>query len=228
VAFVEAARSIGPKLNSKANIARIATLTGLTRVEVSRVLRGDRSIQRRDDELNRATKVAVGWKTDKTYLDKKLRPRRLKFSDSETGFDQLVRKYSGDIPARAMLAEMMRLGLVAQDHAGLISLVRKTPALPPSAIKAIGAIAPWVNLVADAGSSLAANAMSSQTQQIKIHFDSHSEVIAAVRELAGRQRSFVAGIQQLGTRPGRSGKYAVTVSVAVATTRPSRSVRKNK
>jgi hypothetical protein len=228
VAFVDAARSIGPKLNSKANIARIAALTGLTRVEVSRILRGNQSALRDEGQLNRATKVAVGWQTDRAYLDKKNKPRPLKYSNSDTGFGQLVRKYSGDIPARAMLAEMLRLGLVTQSSEGLVSLIRKTPVLPSSTISTIGAIAPWVKFLANADNSLSATAMSSQTQQIKIHFDSLPEVFAASRELVDRQRSFVAGIQQLGTRPRQSGKYEVSISVAVATTRPSRPRRKKK
>jgi hypothetical protein len=228
IAFVDAARALGPKRNSKVNIARVATLTGLTRVEVSRILREDRSIPTGDDQLNRATRVAIGWQSDPAYLNRSKRPRPLQFSARSGGFGQLVRKYSGDIPARAMLTEMSRLGLVTLDNSGLISLIRDIPALPPSTIATISAIAPWVNLVADAGGSLASNAMSSHAQQIRIYFNSLSEVIAASRDLQSRQRSFVAGIQQLGTTHRKIGNYEVTVSVAVATTRPLRSNQKKK
>lgn len=222
-AFVDAARSIGPKLNSKANIARIAALTGLTRVDVSRVLKSGGSVPVEDDQLNRATRVAIGWRTDRLYLDKRKNPRRLPISSTGIGFNHLVRKYSGDIPVRAMLAEMLRLGLVSQSNSGLVTLKRDTPALPPHAVAAIDAIAPWVSLVADTGRSLASSSMTSEAQQVKLHFISMSEVIAATRELRSRQRSFVAGIQQLGTRRQQTGAYEVTVSVAVATTRPTRS-----
>jgi len=127
-----------------------------------------------------------------------------------------------------MLSEMMRLGLVTRSSAGMISLIRNTPALPPSTVSTIGAITPWVNFVSDAGSSTNATGMVSKAHQIKIYFDSISEAMAAVRELDLRQRTFVAGIQQLGTRNKPRGSHEVTVSVAVATTRPSRSTRKKR
>jgi hypothetical protein len=228
IAFVDAARSIGTKLNAKANIARIAALTGLTRVEVSRILKSDRSLRLRDDQLNRTSRVAAGWLTDKSYLDRNSRPRALPFSGSRIGFVNLVKKYSGDIPARAMLSEMLRLGLVARSSSGMISLIRNTPELPSSAVSTIGAISPWVSFVADAGNSLASRDMASQTQQVRIHFNSISETIAAARELDIRRRSFVAGIQELGTKNKSSGDFDLTVSVAVATTKPTRSVRKKK
>jgi len=125
-----------------------------------------------------------------------------------------------------MLEEMTRLGLVTRDDSGMISLVRNIPELPPSTVATVGAIAPWVNLVASADSAHSTKDVASHTQQMKIYFNSLSEVIAAARELGVRQRSFVAGIQQLGTRTKLTGDYEVTVSVAVATTRPSRSSRK--
>jgi hypothetical protein len=125
-----------------------------------------------------------------------------------------------------MLAEMMRLGLVTRSSAGTISLIRNAPVLPALAVSTVGAIAPWVNFVAEASSSVASTEVSSQAQQIKIYFNSLSEVMAAARELAARQRSFAAGIQQLGTTSKLRGAYEVTVSVAVATMRPSRSTRK--
>lgn len=228
IAFVDAARSIGSKLNAKANIARIAALTGLTRVEVSRILKADRSKLFIDDQLNRTSRVTAGWQTDKNFLDRNGKPLVLPFLAPRTGFSNLVRKYSGDIPARAMLSEMTRLGLVARSNSGMISLVRNTPALPPSTLSAIGAIAPWVSLVADGGGAHASRAMASQAQQVKIHFNSLSEVIAAARELEMRRRSFVAGIQQLGTRSKPNRDFEVTVSVALATTRPIRSQRKKK
>jgi hypothetical protein len=155
------------------------------------------------------------------YLDRRGRPRRLKFSEAGIEFLHLVKKYSGDIPARAMLEEMMRLGLVTQSDSGTISLIRNVPELPVSAVATVGAIAPWVNLVAQAGGDRSSKQMTSHTQQISVFFKSLSEVMAAVRELDSRQRSFVAGIQQLGTSTKQTGECEVTVSVAVATTRPS-------
>jgi hypothetical protein len=229
LAFIDAAKSLAPNPGAKANIARIAALTGLTRVEVSRLLRADRSNPFAiDDHLNRATRVAFGWRTDKTFLTRSNRPRALLLSRAKGGFSQLVRKYSGDIPARAILVEMVRLGLVKRRRSGLVSLVKQTPTLPRITIEAIRAISPWVDLLSDSRNVPSAGALTSDTQHIKIHFDSLSEVLAAVRELKSRQRSFVSGLQQLGTRMKESGAYEISISVAVATAKPLRSARRTK
>ena len=229
LAFVDAAKSIRPNPKAKANIARIAALTGLTRVEVSRLLRTDRSTPFAiHDHLNRATRVAFGWRTDKVFIGRSNKPRPLPLLAAKGGFSDLVKKYSGDIPARAMLVEMTRLGLVNQSRPGVITLMRDTPSLPRSTIEAIRAISPWVDLLADPGNSPTASALTSDTQHIRIHFDSLSEVLAALRELKSRQRSFVAGLQQLGTKVKSAGSYEIAISVAVATAKPRRSTRRKK
>jgi hypothetical protein len=228
-AFIDAAKLLVPKPGPKANIARIAALTGLTRVEVSRLLRADRTNPFAiDAHLNRATRVAFGWCTDKAFLTRSSKPRPLLLSRSKGGFTQLVKKYSGDIPARAILVEMIRLGLVKRHSSGLVSLVKHTPALPRTTIEAIRAIPPWVDLLSDAITTSSTSALTSDTQQIRIHFDSLSEVLAAVRELKSRQRSFVAGLQQLGTRIKEEGAYEISISVAVATAKSLRSARRMK
>jgi hypothetical protein len=229
LAFIDAAKSLAPNPEGKANIARIAALTGLTRVEVSRLLRADRANPFAiNDHLNRATRVAFGWRTDKAFLTRSNRPRSLFLSSAKGGFFQLVKKYSGDIPARAILMEMVRLGLVKRPKTGLVSLVKQTPPLPRTTIEAIRAIAPWVDLLSDSRNVPSAGALTSDTQHIKVHFDSLSEVLAAVRELKSRQRSFVSGLQQLGTRMEEGGAYEISISVAVATAKPLRSARRMK
>jgi uncharacterized protein DUF6502 len=227
LAFIDAAKSVPSNPSAKANIARIAALTGLTRVEVSRLLRADRSSPfASDDHLNRATRVASGWRTDKAFIGRSKKPRALSVQAAKGGFSELVKKYSGDIPARAMLVEMIRLGLVNQSRTGLVTLMRDTPSLSRSTIEAIRAISPWVDLLATSGNVPATSALTSDTQQIRIHFDSISEVLAALRELKSRQRSFVAGLQQLGTKVESAGAYEIAISVAIATAKPLRSTRR--
>jgi len=220
-AFVDAARSIVGNVASRASIARIATLTGLTRLEVSRLLTVDyQHPLGSEDKLNRASRVAIGWSTDELFLDSRRKPKSLAFKTSRGGFAQLVKKYSGDIPARAMLMEMSRLGLVKSSKSGVVSLVRATPSLPKSTFAAIRAISPWVNLVAESGNSTHSNVLASSALQKKIHFASISEANAAARELETRWNAFAASIQQLATSERRTTAYEVTVTIALATGTP--------
>jgi hypothetical protein len=224
LAFIDAAKALVPTSGAKTSIARIAALTGLTRVEVSRLQKADRSkpfeVQ---DHLNRATRVAFGWSTDSAFLTSANRPRALSLSSSKGGFAQLVKKYSGDIPARPILVEMVRLGLVKQYPSGVVRLIKQSPTLPRITIEAMRAISPWVHLLSASRDAESASAISSETQRIEVHFNSHSEVLAAVRELKSRHRSFVYGLQQLGTTSQGRGAYGVLISTAIATAKPLRS-----
>jgi len=223
LAFVDAAKSIVGNVASRASIARIATLTGLTRLEVSRLLSVDpMNLLDADDKLNRASRVAIGWSTDDAFLNERRKPKPLPFKMSRGSFSHLVKKYSGDIPARAMLTEMTRLGLVTSTRSGLVSLIRATPSLPRSTFAAIRAISPWVNLVAEGVNSADSNVLVSTAQQKRVHFASISEAKAAARELDLRWNAFAASIQQLATSEKRSGAYEVIVSIALATGRPQR------
>jgi len=229
LAFVDAAKGVVGNVTSRASIARIAALTGLTRLEVSRLLRVDyTSLLVSDDKLNRASRVVIGWSTDDEFLDKRRKPKLLPLKTSRGSFAQLVKKYSGDIPARAMLMEMTRLGLVKTTSSGTVSLVRARPHLPKSTFSAIRAISPWVNLVAEVGNSTSPNVLASSAQQEKIHFASISEANAAARELETRWNAFAASIRQLGTSDKRSGAFEMIVSLALATGRPQPRTQRKK
>jgi hypothetical protein len=97
----------------KQTVSRIAVLTGLSRKEVKRVS----ELAEPDDldaanRYNRAVRVINGWRNDFLYLDSNGDPKELYFENEEFNFSSLVKAYSGDMPARAMLDEMLRTGAV--------------------------------------------------------------------------------------------------------------------
>ncbi|OED36783.1 hypothetical protein AB833_25560 [Chromatiales bacterium (ex Bugula neritina AB1)] len=101
------------------SVSRIAVVTGINRKEVKRVL--DEGCQDSDrPESNRAARVVKGWIRDEAYRDQNGKPRALCWGagDNENSFEDLVKKYSGDIPARSILDEMIRLGaaILTQDN----------------------------------------------------------------------------------------------------------------
>src|SRR5688572_29817982 len=124
LAFVNAAKALDdddPK--SKISIARIAAVTGLTRIEVSQLLRSEaRKGYPASEPLNRAERVAIGWQGDNDYCDSRGFPLALPFASAGRSFSRLVKKYSGDIPARAMLIEMKRLRMVRHDSSDTVRL----------------------------------------------------------------------------------------------------------
>jgi hypothetical protein len=97
----------------KQTSSRVAVLTGLSRKEVKRVSElpeeGDLDVS---DRYNRAVRVINGWRKDFIYLDRNGRPKELYFEKGEHNFSTIVKAYSGDIPPRAMLDEMIRTGVV--------------------------------------------------------------------------------------------------------------------
>ena len=98
----------------KQSISRVALLTGLTRKEVLRVKRhvtpGDPVIS---EKQNRAARVVSGWVRDPLFHDTEKQPAILPFDgEKKSSFTALVRTFSGDIPPRAILDELVRVGVV--------------------------------------------------------------------------------------------------------------------
>lgn len=108
----------------KQTVSRVSIITGLTRKEVSRL----QKIETPDDsaiahQYNRAARVISGWLRDSQFHDKKGHPANLHFDKGKNSFSQLVKKHSGDIPPRAILDELIRVGTVAMDEKEKVCLM---------------------------------------------------------------------------------------------------------
>lgn len=106
----------------KPSVSRASILSGLTRKEVQRLLLAppldDASTGER---RNRAARVLTGWLRDADFLDGRGQPRPLEV-EGEHGFAALVRRHSGDMPTRAVLDELLRVGAVERLPDGQIAL----------------------------------------------------------------------------------------------------------
>jgi hypothetical protein len=124
--YVDVAKSDYPLPNRKQSISRISTLTGIYRREVSRLLElPDIDDSEITGKHNRAERVIGGWLHDSEYSDAEGRPRDLTIEGDEPCFTHLVRKYSGDIPVRAILDELLRVGAVEMSEAGRVHLLSR-------------------------------------------------------------------------------------------------------
>jgi hypothetical protein len=125
-AFVDAARHEFALPGRKASTSRVALLTGLTRKDVQRL--SDEAPSEGDDtgaQYNRAAKVIAGWVRDPAFHDGPGAPGDLPFDGGNKSFSELVRLYSGDVPPRAVLDELLRVGAVERDATGRIQLLTR-------------------------------------------------------------------------------------------------------
>ena len=110
----------------KASISRVAILTGLTRKEVQAILAlPERQQGHYDEGYNRAARVITGWLRDADFGDGKGHPAPLPMSGKRTSFTALVKRYSGDIPVRALFDELVRVGAVKRLKDGRVGLVSR-------------------------------------------------------------------------------------------------------
>jgi hypothetical protein len=110
----------------KQTVSRISVITGLSRKEVSRVQQGEAP----DDsavshQYNRAARVITGWNHDAAFSDIGGIPLVLPFDGDVPSFGELVKQYSGDMPARAVLDELLRVGAVEQNSDGRLRLLAR-------------------------------------------------------------------------------------------------------
>ncbi|MEW8505686.1 MAG: DUF6502 family protein [Candidatus Thiodiazotropha sp.] len=108
----------------KQTVSRVSVITGLTRKEVSRL----KKIDTPDNsaiahQYNRAARVISGWLRDPRFQTKKGAPAALYFDKGVASFSTLVKEHSGDVPPRAIYDELMRVGTIAKDESGKITLL---------------------------------------------------------------------------------------------------------
>lgn len=96
----------------KQTVSRAAALTGMTRKEVKRLVEmddtGDPGTHQR---FNRAIRVISGWTSDRRFVDAEKKPRALPL-EGKNSFADLVKDYSGDMLAPAMLSVLEAAGTV--------------------------------------------------------------------------------------------------------------------
>jgi len=108
----------------KPTLSRASILTGLTRKDVTR-LAAEAAPERAaaDEGYNRAARVLTGWARDADFHGRDGRPLALPVQDGARSFFELVRRHSGDMPARAVLDELLRVGAVREREDGRLELV---------------------------------------------------------------------------------------------------------
>ena len=124
--YVEVANAEFGIAGKKQTTSRIAILTGLTRKEVQRLLAQSPDTEPVSaKEYHRASRVITGWVRDPDFGNGKGHPHPLRMEGKRASFSTLVKRYSGDIPIRAMADELLRVGAVKQLKDGRICLLSR-------------------------------------------------------------------------------------------------------
>lgn len=121
--YVDVARQDFGIDRRKQSTSRVSILTGLSRKEVNRV----QQLTKPDDQesherYNRAARVIAAWRREADFLDAEGQPAALSLSGGDRSFSELVHRFSGDVPVRALRDELILSGAAEKLKDGRIRL----------------------------------------------------------------------------------------------------------
>ena len=166
----------------KPSTSRASIMTGLTRREVARILAVPQLEDAESRERHsRVRNLVAGWMSDRRFVGKNGRPRALEVEGGADSFSALVHRYGRDVPVRAALDELLRVGTAERGVDGRIRLV--APAYIPARSE-IDKIEMLGSDVADLAATIGHNIQASRGEaffQRKVAYDALPT--SAVREL---------------------------------------------
>jgi len=187
--FVEVATEEFALPRRKQSVSRVSVLTGLTRKEVSRI----QELPPPDDtgaaeRHHRAARVVSGWVRDPEFGEPGGWPAHLSLDGDRGSFAALVRRYSGDVPVRAILDELVRVGAAEQLDDGKLRLLR--PAYLPTSGEAdklpfLGTDA--ADFIATIDHNLRARPEETYVQRKVVYDNLPTDAVVALRPLATRK-----------------------------------------
>jgi hypothetical protein len=124
--FLEAAQAELAARGMSQTDSAVTLLSGVHRRDVRNLTRGPAprraaALEAREP-LGLVGQVVARWLSEAALLDAAGAPRRLPRSGAEPNFDALVASVSSDVRPRALLDEMLRLGVASEDEAGVALL----------------------------------------------------------------------------------------------------------
>jgi Family of unknown function (DUF6502) len=222
-----AVRSVAARqleISRRVNISGISASTGITRAEVSRILKsGPISSEKNSDRHQQSTnRILSAWQQDPRFATPNGQPADLKMYGRGSTFDALVKLHGKGIPTRAMLDELIRARAIEVRSAQLIRL--KTPVavdrgISSQAVKAFG------DRVTELMATLLQN-MRDPENSAFVASAAHARVSANElpllrREISSRGAEFLTEIQEImargpfKSRSSTKAKEAPFVSVTI-------------
>lgn len=125
-AFIAAAVSASKSETTRTNQSHIASLAGVSRLEVRKLL----NAQKRSpdsDRRSRIDSILAGWSNDPEFSTKTRKPRPLSYKGQTSEFSCLTKKYGRDVTSKALRVQLVNLGLATEKH-GLIYQTHRSAA----------------------------------------------------------------------------------------------------
>lgn len=223
-AFVAVARDEFTNSGRKQSISRVALLTGLARREVAKIYNDTQPPPPESAErVNRSATIISGWTHDMRFRDRRGKPASLVFEHgSDASFGELVRIYGNDVPARAALDELMRVGVVTKLKGGRIKLLANSyiPDVVAETVTRLGSDA--ADLIGAIDNNLQRDGRPKFFQRKVAYDDIPTESLEALRAAAAGEarplierldRRFAAADRDAGAKPQGAGRARAMVGV---------------
>ena len=221
-AFVRAATEMSRLRNGRVNYSRVAAQTGLSRADVKRLLKSDvfdfRQLAQAPME-----RVVNAWQADRLFAYGSGRPKKLPISGPSASFANLVRKYGGDVPHKAVLDELRRIDAVSDDGT---SVWLRTPILHKRHDFAF--LSPVLPVLVDGiriASKRGGSRPSSSIQRLTLPVESEVDLAIVRERCLSNAKSMLDGLgESLGTsvttpRTRRTSAHSFTVTVLLVENR---------
>ena len=115
--YVDVAKTEFTLPGRKQSASRISVLTGINRKDIKKLEDRPNPLETGEfKEYHRAARLISGWLQDPNYQTADHKPRPLHISNERYCFEQLIKDHAKDVPVRAILDELTRLGSVTVDN----------------------------------------------------------------------------------------------------------------
>jgi Family of unknown function (DUF6502) len=111
-AFVLAAREKARALDTRATQSQIASIAGMSRLEVRTIL-AEKHRETTARQSTRLDQLVAAWRTDPQFLDTRGRPKALELKGVRGSFEHLVKKYGRDVTSRTLRDELLSRGMAS-------------------------------------------------------------------------------------------------------------------
>jgi uncharacterized protein DUF6502 len=110
--FVQEANALKPGMPMHGTVSRISTATGLTRREVTRLIKSDAPVRPKKPPIT--TEIFARWTAD--WRDHDGKPLVIKRQGTAPSFEALAQSITRDIHPRSILDELVRIGIAHFDE----------------------------------------------------------------------------------------------------------------
>lgn len=229
LAFVHAAADMSRLRNGRVNHSRVAAQTGLNRADVKRLLKRN-ALEFHFRGQSAVERVIDGWHNDSAFAQRAGHPKRLLVGGTKAPFARLVRKYGGDIPHRAVLAELLRIG-AAKESNGYVAL-RPSPHVRKR--RDFAFLAPVLPALLDGlriAAAKAGSGASSSVQRLTIPAETELDLSIIRDRCVSSAQSMLDGLAlSLGSqvtvpRKRRRSAYSFAITILLAEHKPERAQR---